>query len=407
MTTNIVTIDLDQNRSYDIYIGGALLPRIAELVPEAVQGGRFFLLSDENVKGYAESLVNSLKVAGAKQTEVKILPAGEGTKSIDQFSKVMDWLLEHKIERSSVVVAVGGGVIGDLSGYAAASALRGVHYVQVPTSLLAQVDSSVGGKTGINSKHGKNLIGAFYQPKAVIADTDVLKTLPRRELLAGYAEVVKYGVLGDSSFFDWLEENGSKVCALSTEELTYAIETSVKAKAEIVKADELEGGVRALLNFGHTFAHALEASAGYNGTLLHGEAVSVGMVMAMDLSARMELCPDEAKERVEAHLSHIGLPVKASQISNLYTTVDEQLELMRGDKKVKDGKMTFILAHDIGNAFISQDVDEALVRAVVQESLGGDTKHGGQHGLINKAFTNEGVKGLWKTVFSSRSSAQA
>ena len=294
--------------------------------------------------------------------------------------------------RDSIVVAVGGGVIGDLTGYAASSVLRGVSYVQVPTSLLAQVDSSVGGKTGINTKQGKNLVGAFYQPDAVIADIETLSTLPKRELLAGYAEVVKYGLIGDAGFFEWLEEHGKDIAALDSEALSYAIETSAKAKADVVIADEKEQGRRALLNLGHTFGHALEAAAGYDGRLLHGEAVSMGMVMAFDLSSRIGLCSRQDYERVEQHLISVGLPTRASFINPaIKANADQLLDIMGNDKKVKQGKINFILVKRIGEAFVTADVPLEVVRSVLNDSLGGDNK-----------TNNEVLMEKWKSAFSSR-----
>lgn len=413
MKTDIVTIDLDE-RSYDIYIGDGLLHGVEQYVPFDVEGGRFFLIADENTEGFAKNIETGLSAAGAKQVEGLVLPAGEATKSFENYQKTCEWLLSHQPERKSAVFAIGGGVIGDLGGFTAASVLRGLPYIQIPTSLLAQVDSSVGGKTGINAPQGKNLIGAFYQPRAVIADLDTLKTLPKRELLAGYSEIVKYGLLEDYAFFEWLEANGKAVLDLSENELAEAIQKSVEAKTKIVRADEREAGRRALLNLGHTFGHALEAAAGYDGTLLHGEAVAIGMVSAFDLSARMELCTTGEMERVENHLLAMGLPTRASMIEGLNTSIDEQIRLMQGDKKVADGKVTFVLVNEIGNAFTTSDVPDDLLRAVLKDSLGGKTltsksnaasaRSKTRSGLINQSFTNKGVHGLWKSVFSSQSS---
>ncbi|MGB0720720.1 MAG: 3-dehydroquinate synthase family protein, partial [Bdellovibrionales bacterium] len=263
METKIVTIDLG-TRSYDIFIGTGLLYRVAELLPDDLDGRSAFVITDENVKDYAETVCQIVKQSGARSCLLKILPAGEVTKSFQNVQNVAEWMLENGLNRNSAVFAVGGGVIGDLGGFCAAIAMRGVPYVQIPTTLLAQVDSSVGGKTGINTAQGKNLIGSFYQPVSVFADLDVLKTLPKRELLAGYAEVVKYGLINDLPFFEWLEKNGKKLCKLDQKSLAYAIEVCTKAKAAIVEADEQENGRRALLNLGHTFGHALETAAGYN-----------------------------------------------------------------------------------------------------------------------------------------------
>ena len=387
MDTKIVTIDLD-TRSYDIFIGDGLLFRLNDFMPQDLSGKRVFIVTDKNVEPYAKNVQTVLTEEGAQSCEMKVLPAGEKTKSFAQLEQVCTWMLESGLNRDSLVLAVGGGVIGDLVGFAASTVMRGVPYVQIPTTLLSQVDSSVGGKTGINTNQGKNLVGSFYQPKAVITDIGTLKTLPRRELLAGYAEVAKYGLIQDYGFFQWLEHNGPKVCDLEEEAVTHAIEVSCKAKADIVEADEKESGQRALLNLGHTFGHALEAEAKYNGTLLHGEAVAIGMVMAFDLSYRLGHCSQEHLERVEAHLGGVGLPTRASFIEGLGTNVDRLLEAMSHDKKIKDGKMVFVLANGIGEAFLSSDVEPDAVRDVLIDSLGGETK---------------AAKGRWASAFSSLS----
>lgn len=388
METKIVTIDLDVI-SYDIYIGSGLLYRIPDFVPSELKGRSVFVVADNSVRNYAETVRSMLQQAGAGRVEVNFLKSGEKTKSFDQAEKLINWFLSHHINRNSLVFAIGGGVIGDITGFCASVVMRGVKYVQVPTTLLSQVDSSVGGKTGINTKHGKNLVGTFYQPSAVIADIGTLKSLPRRELLAGYAEVAKYGLINDSGFFNWLEENGAAVCNLEEEAVTYAIETSVQAKARIVQADEKETGLRALLNLGHTFGHALEAAAKFDGRLIHGEAVAIGIVMAFDLSSRMGLCKREDYERVEEHFTKIGLPTRASFIDpQLSLGVDGLLDIMKLDKKAESGKMKFIVANGIGECFVSGDVPEQLVRDVLKDSLGSDTK---------------GSKGRWKLAFSSHS----
>ncbi|MCD8562501.1 MAG: 3-dehydroquinate synthase [Alphaproteobacteria bacterium] len=386
MSSRIVSIALGE-RSYDIYIGSGLIDRIAGLLPMDVPGGSFFILSDENVKAYAGKVQTLLKEAGARVCEILILPPGEQTKSFTQFEKVCRWMLSHGVDRKSTLIAVGGGVIGDLGGFAAASVMRGINFVQVPTSLLAQVDSSVGGKTGINVPEGKNLVGAFYQPRVVVADLDPLQTLPRREILAGYAEIAKYGLLGDFAFFQWLEDQGRAVCDLGPEALAHAIEKSVQAKAAIVAADEREQGRRALLNLGHTFGHALESAAGYDGRLLHGEAVAIGMVMAFDLSARMGLCKADDLIRMEEHLISVGLPTRASFIEPaLKTTPAALLEIMRRDKKAEKGEITFVLADGIGQAFTSRDAKDEQVLAVLQDSLGAE----GNAPLMQK----------WKSAFA-------
>lgn len=395
METRIVTIDLG-TRSYDIFIGGSLLFRLGDFMPQDITGKSVFIVTDTNVEQYAVRIRDQLVENGARICEMKVLPPGEKTKSFDQVEEVCGWLLSRGLNRDSLVMAVGGGVIGDLTGFCASIAMRGVPYIQVPTTLLSQVDSSVGGKTGINTEQGKNLVGSFYQPEAVIADIETLKTLPRRELLAGYAEVLKYGLIQDLGFFQWLEKNGEKVCNLDEEALAHAIEVSCKAKADVVQADETERGRRALLNLGHTFGHALETEAGYNGTLLHGEAVAIGMVMAFDLSCRMGLCRSEERERVEQHIASIGLPTQASLVDGLGTSVDKLMQVMARDKKVQDGKMVFVVVNGIGEASMSADVPEKLVRAVIKESLGGETKTA-QGGL------KESIKGRWASAFSSLS----
>ncbi len=356
MSTSTVTVDLG-SRSYDIAIGRDLLASAKQYLPRDLLDRRYFVLADDNVRGHAQELIGAL--GGA---ELLTMRGGEQAKSWDGLQTVTDWLLDHQVDRKSVLFVVGGGVMGDLGGFAAASVLRGIPFVQVPTSLLAQVDSSVGGKTGINSHHGKNLIGAFYQPRAVLCDLDVLNTLPEREMKAGYAEVIKYALINDPAFFDWLEESGEKVLARDEAALVHAIETSCRAKAAIVTADEKEGGVRALLNLGHTFAHALEAVAGYDGRLLHGEAVSIGTVLAHRLSARMGLCGDNAAQAVEGHLNKLGMP---TTIPDFITDADELIDLMHGDKKADAGKIGFILSRGIGQAFQSYDVDMDDVKDIL------------------------------------------
>ena len=393
--TRIVTIDLD-HRSYDIFIGGGLLFRIDELLPEELDGRTVFIITDNNVKPYAENIRSILESAGARKTHLKSLTPGEATKSFANVEAVSEWMLSDGLNRNSIVFAIGGGVIGDLGGFCAAIAMRGVPYVQIPTSLLAQVDSSVGGKTGINTPQGKNLIGNFYQPIAVLADTDVLKTLPKRELLAGYAEVVKYGLINDLPFFEWLEKNGQALCNLDKDALGYAVETCTKAKAAIVEADEQERGQRALLNLGHTFGHALETAAGYDGTLLHGEGVSIGIVMAYELSAMMGLCTQDDVSRVEEHFINIGLPTRVPDIQNFSATVDGLIEIMRRDKKVTSGNMVFILANGIGEAFVGNDVTEEKLRETLKNALGGDS-------IKTSSGNLGGMKERWKSAFSSLS----
>ena len=356
MDISTVRVALD-SRSYDITIGKGLLTHANYYMPEDIQGRRYFVLADENVRGHASELIGAL--GGAEMLSIK---GGEQAKSWEGLQTVTDWLLDHKVDRKSVLFVVGGGVIGDLGGFAAASVMRGIPFVQVPTTLLSQVDSSVGGKTGINSHHGKNLVGAFYQPRAVLCDLNVLGTLPEREMKAGYAEIIKYALINDPTFFEWLEENGEKVLAGDEAALRYAIETSCQAKAAIVAADEKETGQRALLNLGHTFAHALEAAAGYDGRLLHGEAVSIGLVLAHRLSAKMGLCGDNAAQAVEAHLNKLGLP---TGLPDFAPDAEELVELMYGDKKADGKRIGFILSRGIGQAFQSYDVDMDDVRNIL------------------------------------------
>ena len=355
-------------RAYDIVIGRGVLAslgtRVAALKPDA----KAAIVTDESVSRYhLKAAEASLASANISSTSV-IVPPGEGSKSIASFERVCDALIATKIERGDLVIALGGGVVGDLAGFAAASVRRGLDYVQVPTTLLAQVDSSVGGKTGINSRHGKNLIGAFHQPILVITDTALLDTLPAREFCAGYAEVAKYGLLGDAAFFSWLEANWKDIFAGGPAR-EHAIATSCRMKAAFVVRDEGETGDRALLNLGHTFGHAFEASAGFSNRLLHGEAVALGMVMAFSFCARRGLIPVAEAERVERHLAAVGLPTHLSDVSGGLPGIDRLMELMEQDKKVKRGKLTFILVRAIGQAFVAPDVSAADVRAFLAEKI--------------------------------------
>ncbi len=357
-------------RAYDIVIGRGLIASLGARIAALKPGAKAALVSDATVAAlHLPTVEATLESAGIETTSI-VVAAGEGAKSFAVFERVCDGLLEAKIERGDVVVALGGGVIGDLAGFAAAVVRRGLDYVQAPTTLLAQVDSSVGGKTAINSRLGKNLIGVFHQPILVVADTALLDTLPAREFRAGYAEVAKYGLLGDAAFFAWLEANVADVFAggASREQ---AIATSCRMKAEVVARDEREAGERALLNLGHTFGHALEASAGFSGRLLHGEAVGLGMALAFQFSARLGLLPQADAERVERHLAKVGLPTRLSDMPGGCPDADRLMELMAQDKKVRRGRLTFILARGIGAAFIAPDVDAADVRAFIAEKLAG------------------------------------
>ena len=357
-------INLPGGRAYPIRIGSGVLEQAAALVP-GLDGRRVFILADEACRDYAARLEGSL---GAES--VKYVPGREKTKSWPVLQDVLDWLLGCKLDRKSVLFAVGGGVVGDLGGFAASIALRGIDFVQVPTTLLAQVDSSVGGKTGINAAAGKNLIGSFYQPIAVLCDTDVLGTLPDRQMRAGYAEGLKHGLIGDAELFGWLEENGAAVLARENGALTDFIARNCAFKARIVEADEKEAGRRALLNLGHTFGHALEAACAYDGRLLHGEAVAIGCVLALRLSVRMGLCPEGDLARVLAHMEAVGLPTTIRAIDPPPASSAEALyELMLGDKKASGGRIGFILAAGIGKAFQSRDVDPADVIAILHHDM--------------------------------------
>ena len=366
--TEIVHVGLE-GRAYDIHIGPGLLDQAGALIAPLLHRPRVAVISDETVaRLHLKVLRKGLEKNGIT-SETLVLPPGEGTKSWRCLEQAVEWLLEQKVERNDVVVAFGGGVIGDLVGFAAAILRRGVRFVQVPTSLLAQVDSSVGGKTGINAPQGKNLIGAFHQPSLVLADTEVLGTLTSRDFLAGYGEVAKYGMLGDSEFFQWLESNASRAAAGDMAARIYAVKRSVEMKAEIVMRDETEQGDRALLNLGHTFCHALEAATGYSDRLLHGEGVAIGCALAFELSARMGLCSQEDPSRVRAHLRDMKTKVDLSDIAGELPDADGLIALMGQDKKVVDGKLRFILARGIGEAFITSDVDPGLVRAVLNDAL--------------------------------------
>ena len=359
------------DRSYAIRIGPGLLARTGEVLKVHFRRPYAVIVTDENVaRHHLGPLSSALEAAGIRTASVT-LPAGERSKSFGELARLCDRLLELGVERKDCVVALGGGVIGDLVGFAAAILRRGVSFIQVPTSLLAQVDSSVGGKTGINSALGKNLIGAFHQPLAVLADIDVLATLPPRELAAGYAEVAKYGLLGDARFFSWLESNRDAVLSGNARALSHAIATSCEAKARIVAEDETETGVRALLNLGHTFGHALEAATGYGDRLLHGEGVAVGMAMAFRFSSRLGLSPQEDALRVATHLKGAGLPTRLSDIPGALPDPGALLSIMRQDKKAEAGRLIFILVHGVGRAFVSRDVDESDVMAFLGEELAG------------------------------------
>ncbi len=368
-TATVVRVPLGA-RSYDIHVGRDLLARAPALMMPVLSQKRVFIVTDSNVAPlYLARLTHALTNAGIR-ADHSIVPAGEASKDFGHLATLLDAMLAAKCERGTMIVALGGGVIGDLAGFAASVLLRGVDFVQIPTTLLSQVDSSVGGKTGINTAAGKNLVGSFHQPRLVIADTDVLATLPRRELLAGYAEVAKYGLLGDAAFWAWLETHGTAALNGDHAALRDAIVASCTAKAKVVAADEKEGGIRALLNLGHTFGHALEAEMGYGGDLLHGEAVAIGMVLAFALSAQLGLCPAADVEKVRAHLKAVALPVDPPRNSARgKITAAMLIAHMSQDKKMKDGAVNFVLARRIGEAFMSRDVPAAALEATLSAAL--------------------------------------
>ena len=349
---------------YPVYIANGMLSRAGEALTDILPSKKICVVTDETVaKTHLFLLMRALEVSGFQASPPIILPAGESSKNFQNLQMIVDRCLSYKLDRKSTLIALGGGVIGDITGFAASMIMRGINFVQVPTTLLAQVDSSVGGKTAINTAQGKNLVGAFYQPRAVLIDTETLKSLPIRELKAGYAEVLKYALIGRPDFFEWLEQNLEKVMSYDAEALQYIIEVSCREKAAVVAADEREEkDIRALLNLGHTFGHALEAMAGYNGTLLHGEAVAIGMALAFDFSTVMGHCPAADAKKVAAHLGRAGL------LSAAPFRVDPRvmLDKMRSDKKKSGDLMTLILARGIGKAFVDKNVAESEVLAFLE-----------------------------------------
>lgn len=364
---DVVPVELGM-RSYEVRIGQGLLARAATEIAPLLRRRKVAVITDDTVAAtHLMELARAFEMAGITLTALTI-PPGEQSKGWPQLARCVEWLLEQKVERRDVVVAFGGGVVGDLVGFASAILRRGVRFVQIPTTLLAQVDSSVGGKTGINTAQGKNLVGAFHQPSLVLADIDVLETLPARDFLAGYGEVVKYGLLGDAAFFDWLEVNGPDL-ARDPALRQYAVTRSVQMKAGIVSRDETEEGERALLNLGHTFCHALEKATGYSDRLLHGEGVAIGCALAFELSQRLGLCSQEAPSRVRAHLRAMGTKVDIADIHGSLPSAEALLALMGQDKKVVDGKLRFILARGIGEAFVADDVPHDVVLALLAEAL--------------------------------------
>jgi 3-dehydroquinate synthase len=363
----IVTVALGE-RTYDIVIGRNQIATLGARAAALKPGAKAAVVTDDTVASLHLKAAEAALAAHGMATTHVIVEAGEATKSFAGFECVCEALIAARVERGDLVVALGGGVVGDLAGFAAAAVLRGLDYIQAPTTLLAQVDSAVGGKTAINSRHGKNLVGAFHQPVLVVADTSVLDTLPPRQFRAGYAEIAKYGLLGDAGFFAWLEANARDVFAGGAAR-EHAIATSCRMKAAIVARDEREAGDRALLNLGHTFGHALEAAAGFSDRLLHGEAVALGMVLAAEFSARLGILAPEAVGRARRHLAGAGLPVRLADVAGGVPDADRLMALMLQDKKVRRGKLTFVLLRDIGAAYISHDVDPALLRAFLAEKL--------------------------------------
>ena len=364
-----VHVPLD-GRAYDILIGDGLLARAGEEIAHVLPGVRAAIVTDENVAAaHLETVSGSLARAGIAATPI-VLPAGEKTKSFEHLQTVVDGVLGARLERGDAVVALGGGVIGDLAGFAAGIVRRGMNFVQVPTSLLAQVDSSVGGKTGINTARGKNLVGVFQQPRLVLADTAALDTLPEREFRAGYAEVAKYGLIDRPDFFAWLEANWAEVFSGGPARAE-AIAISCQAKANVVVRDEFETGDRALLNLGHTFGHALEAATGYDSSrLVHGEGVAIGMALAHRFSSRLNLCSPDDAARVERHLKAVGLPTRISDIAGDMPDAEGLLDYIAQDKKVSRGKLTFILTRGIGQSFIAKDVPSSEVLSFLSQNLG-------------------------------------
>ena len=366
--TATVGVELGSRR-YDILVGEGLLERAGAALLPLLNRRRVIVVSDETVAAlHLPRLAKGLVDAGIAH-EAVVLPPGEGTKDFRHLERLSRALIGHGLERRDLILALGGGVIGDLAGFAAAVVLRGVGYVQLPTTLLAQVDSSVGGKTAIDLPEGKNLVGAFHQPRLVLADLDALSTLPQRELLAGYAEVVKYGLIADPAFFAWLEENGAALIAGDAALRRHAVMTACRAKAAIVARDETESGDRALLNLGHTFAHALEAELGYDDRLRHGEAVAIGLVLAFELSERLGLAPGGEAKRIARHFAAVGLPTDARRLLGPRFEAARLVQHMRRDKKVSGGRITFILARGIGRAFVARDVDPAEAERLLAERL--------------------------------------
>ena len=361
MTLRTINVGLGE-RAYEVLIGEDLLKAAGERIAPLLKRGRTAVVGDETVLAlHGPALSGALAKAGIEASLIGV-PAGEASKSFAELEHLCDRLLALELDRGDMLVAFGGGVVGDLAGFAASIYKRGIDFVQIPTTLLAQVDSSVGGKTAIDTPRGKNLIGAFHQPRLVLADLSVLATLPPRQIGAGYAEVIKYGLLGDFAFFEWLEANGLKVLALEPLALAHAVARSVEMKAEIVAEDEREAGRRALLNLGHTFGHALEAEVGFGDDLLHGEAVALGCAMAFRFSASQGLCPRQDAVRAEAAIASVGLPVRMDQVKGAPFAADRLIAHMGQDKKAEGGKLVLVLARGIGRAVVAKGVEPGPLR---------------------------------------------
>ena len=359
--TSVLSVGLGA-RAYDVFIGEGLLGQAGPLLTELLPRRRVAIVTDETVAAlYAGPLVEALKNNGISAQTI-ILPPGEQIKSFDGLARVCDALLALSLDRGDVIIALGGGVIGDLTGFAAAIYKRGVDFIQIPTTLLAQVDSSVGGKTAIDTPRGKNLIGAFHQPRRVLADLSVLRTLPPREVRCGYAEIIKYGLLGNRPFFEWLETSGAAVLALDHSAVAKAVFRSVEMKAQIVAEDERETGRRALLNLGHTFGHALEAQSGFSDQLLHGEAVGAGMAMAFRFSVTLGLCPPDDAARAQNAIAAAGLPTGFTRLWNDPPPAERLIQHMAQDKKAEGGRLSFILVRALGEAFVAKDVEPGKLR---------------------------------------------
>ena len=364
----IVNVDLDQ-RSYDIIIGEGLIASAGSRIAPLLTSSHVFTVTDKNVAAFwLGSYRRSLEAVGITSTDL-ILPPGEKIKSFEYLQQITEWLLNASVDRNSMVIALGGGVIGDLAGFAAAITLRGLPFIQIPTTLLSQVDSSVGGKTAIDMPQGKNLVGSFHQPRLVLADTGILDTLPKREILAGYAEVVKYGLISDPMFFEWCEKNGDNLISGEASGRAHVVEVCCQIKAAIIAEDERESAGRALLNFGHTFAHAFEAEVNFSNKLLHGEAVAIGIICAFEISHRLNYCTGQDIGRVRNHFSKIGLPTNLLGISDATWSTAALIKHMKHDKKAEAGRITLILTRGIGEAFISRDINPEILGTYLNDFL--------------------------------------